>query len=224
MNNIKTFENFNNKYIFYYIVNNDIQSVKNYIDSGYDLNIQYIGYTPLIYAVHCNKIEFVKLLLNAGADIDKKNDNGNTALISAAYNGNIEIVELLLNAGAYINKQNNVGDTALIFATLNNNYELVKFLLNAGADIDKQNNKGYTALIYASQDDNSREIIELLLDYHADEFILNNNDESFYDYLDDGDKEYFTQNYPTSVYNAISHNYKKSFTEFVKDHNIKIKK
>ncbi len=25
---------------------------------------------------------------------------------------------------------------------------------------------------------------------------------------------------PTSVYNAISHNYKKSFTKFVKDYNI----
>ncbi len=30
------------------------------------------------------------------------------------------------------------------------------------------------------------------------------------------------QKYPTSVYNAIYHNYKKSFTEFVKDYNIKI--
>ncbi len=40
MNNIKTFENFNNQDIFTYLKNNDIQSIKNYIDSGYDLNIQ----------------------------------------------------------------------------------------------------------------------------------------------------------------------------------------
>ena len=33
MNNIKTFENFNNK-------DNDIESVENYIDFVYDLNIQ----------------------------------------------------------------------------------------------------------------------------------------------------------------------------------------
>ncbi len=46
----------------------------------------------------------------------------------------------------------------------------------------------------------------------------------FYDYLNTENKKYFTQNYPTSVYNAILHNYKKSFTEFVKDFNIKIKK
>ncbi len=40
-------------------------------------------------------------------------------------------------------------------------------------------------------------------------------------YLNDENKQYFTQKYPTSVYNAIYHNYKKSFTEFVKDYNIK---
>jgi ankyrin repeat protein len=56
MNNIKTFENFNNKDIFTYIKNNDIKSVKNYIDSGYDLNIKNdSGYTALILASKNNK-------------------------------------------------------------------------------------------------------------------------------------------------------------------------
>ena len=39
MKNIKTFENFNNQDIFDYIRTGDIESIKNYIDSGYDLNI-----------------------------------------------------------------------------------------------------------------------------------------------------------------------------------------
>ncbi len=58
--------------------------------------------------------------------------------------------------------------------------EIVKLLLNAGADIDKQNNNGDTALIIAASN-NNREIVELLLDYYADEFILNNENKSFYD-------------------------------------------
>ena len=97
---------------------------------------------------------------------------------------------------------------------------LVELLLNAGADIDKQNNDVETALILAAYE-NNREIIELLLDYGADEFIIDGNNKSFYDYLSDENKRYFIQNYPTSVYNAIYHKYKKSFTEFVKDYNIK---
>ena len=158
MKNIKNFLNFKNQDIFKYIKNNDIKLVKNYIDSGYDL--------------------------------DKQDNYGYTALILATYYNNVEIVKLLLNAGADINKQNNDGDTALIKAAFKNN----------------------------------KKIIELLLDYYADEFILNDDNKSFYDYLNYENKEYFIQNYPTSVYNAIYHKYKKSFTEFVKDYNIKIKK
>ena len=191
MNNIKTFENFNNQDIFTYIKDDDIESIKNYIDSGYDLNIQ--------------------------------NNNGNTALIIATINDHIEIVKLLLNAGADIDKQNNYGYTALIWAAYYNNPEIVKLLLNAGAYIDKQNNKGNTALIDAAKN-NNRETVEILLDYGADEFILDNNNKSFYDLLNTKNQQYFTQNYPTSVYNAIYHEYKKSFTEFVKDFSIKIKK
>ncbi len=100
--------------------------------------------------------------------------------------------------------------------------EIVKLLLNAGADIDKQNNTGNTALIKAAYYNNV-EIVELLLNYGADEFVLDHDNKSFYYYLNNINQQYFIHKYPTSVYNAISHNYKKSFTEFVKDYNIKIK-
>ena len=195
MNNIKkilNFKNFKNQDIFVSIKNNDVKSIKNYIDSGYDLN--------------------------------KQNNVGNTALILATENNNIEIVKLLLNAGADTDKQDNFGNTALIYASIYNNIETVKLLLDAGADIDKQNNKyGNTALILSAMDNNLK-LIELILDYGADEFILNYNNESFYDYLNDENKKYFREKYPTSVYNAIYHEYKKSFIEFVKEYNIKIKK
>ena len=220
MNNIKTFENFNKQGIFTYIDSDDIQLVKNYINSGYDLNIQdNYGDTPLIFASRCDNIEIFKLLLNYGASINEQNKRGNTALIRAAYNNNCEIVELLLNAGANINVQNVNGSTPLIAAS-SGNIEVVKLLLNAGADIDKQDENGYTALIHAAYE-NNKEIVELLLDYHADEFILTNNDDSFYDYLTDENKQYFLKEYPNKVYNAIYHDYKKSFTEFVKDYKIK---
>ena len=107
-----------------------------------------------------------------------------------------------------------------ILAACHSKIGIVKLLLNAGADIDKQNKEGSTALISAAYY-NNREIIKLLLNYGADEFILDYDNNSFYYYLNEKNKQYFTQKYPTSVYNAISHNYKKSFTEFVKDYNIK---
>ncbi len=63
----------------------------------------------------------------------------------------------------------------------NNNYEIVELLLYAGADTDKQNILENTALIIAAFND-ARELVELLLDYHADEFVLDNSGRSFYDY------------------------------------------
>jgi len=135
-------------------------------------------------------------------------------------NDDIQLVKNYINANYNLNIKNDYGHTPLMYAVLKNSIEIVKLLLNAGADIDKQDNNGYTALIYAAYD-NNRNVIELLLDYHADEFILSVRDGSFYDYLNIENKQYFLHKYPTSVYNAISHNYKKSFTEFVKDYNIK---
>ena len=43
------------------------------------------------------KTELVKLLLTAGADVNIKNNDGDTALIWASYNGYTEIVKLLEN-------------------------------------------------------------------------------------------------------------------------------
>jgi ankyrin repeat protein len=139
----------------------------------------------------------------------------------ATYKDNIELVKLLINAGADPNKKNNNGNTALSYAIKFSNIEIIKLLLDLVVDIDRQNDNGDTALILAAYK-NDREKVELLLNYYADEFILNRFSISFYDYLNDGNKEYFLHKYPTSVYNAISHSYKKSFTEFVKDYNIKI--
>ena len=228
MNNIKTFGNFKKQDIFVNIINNDIQSLKNYINSGHDLNIENnYGYTPLMYACVYNKIEVIELLLKHGVDVNKQTIYGETALFFAYAHGNnsLEIIKMLLDAGADINKQNYLNETILIRISLlsiasSENIKIIEFLLNSGADIDKQDNNGDTALTSAAYK-NNRGLVELLLKYNADEFILNNDDESFYDLLNDENKQYFLKEYPTSVYNAIYHNYKKSFTAFVKDYNIK---
>lgn len=62
----------------------------------------------------------VKELLEAGADVNAKNNDGNTALILAARNTDINnsfnAVKTLLEAGANVNIANNEGKTALIVA------------------------------------------------------------------------------------------------------------
>ena len=108
MNNIKTFENFNNQDIFKYISNDDIENIKNYIKSGNNLNIKNkYNYTILMYASEYNNSEIVQLLLDNKVDIDYVGYDGNTALHIACRFGNTEIVRLLIDAGADFNKKDN---------------------------------------------------------------------------------------------------------------------
>ncbi|KAK9890432.1 hypothetical protein WA026_010520 [Henosepilachna vigintioctopunctata] len=55
------------------------------------------GQTALMLAVSHGRIEMVKMLLEAGADINIQDDDGSTALMCAAEHGHIEIVKHFLN-------------------------------------------------------------------------------------------------------------------------------
>jgi len=95
MNNIKTFDHFNKMNIFKYIERGDVESVKNYIDCGYDLNIKNRGTdTILIYSIRYNTIEIIELLLNAGVDMNQQNSDGDTALILSVFYGRNKIFKL----------------------------------------------------------------------------------------------------------------------------------
>lgn len=57
----------------------------------------------LHFAVESNNIELVTTLIQAGADVNKKDSNGHTPLHLAVYFGKKEIMKLLLEAGADVN-------------------------------------------------------------------------------------------------------------------------
>lgn len=59
------------------------------------------GKTALMYGIEDNdNIEKVRLLIKAGADVNAKDNDGNTALSLAQEAGNLEIIQLLKEAGA----------------------------------------------------------------------------------------------------------------------------
>jgi ankyrin repeat protein len=75
-----------------------------------------IDQTPLIIAAFNGCTDIVIMLLNAGADIGHRNDQGENALISAAQEGHIDVVKVLLESGADINQANVDGETPLELA------------------------------------------------------------------------------------------------------------
>ena len=55
------------------------------------------GVTPLLAAVRSSQVELVKMLRQAGADPDKKDDGGKSARDYAREEGNAAILEVLKN-------------------------------------------------------------------------------------------------------------------------------
>ncbi|BAY73557.1 ankyrin repeat domain-containing protein [Trichormus variabilis] len=81
-----------------------------------------------------NQIEVIRLLINAGADVNAKSNEGWTALIAAANSGCVEAVKLLLQAGADAKAKDCWGDTALSRALAAGYVDIVQLLQQAGAE------------------------------------------------------------------------------------------
>ena len=95
------------------VIQGNLGAVKEHIAAGTDLNTKnpMSGSTPLISAITFGKTEIASALINAGADLSVKNNDGATALHAAAFFCRVELVKELLDAGADKTLRNNFGAT-----------------------------------------------------------------------------------------------------------------
>ena len=115
------------------------------------------GATPLHWAARAGTPETIRLLLEAGAQIDAlqgyETTDGEAPLHTAAW-ANFKAVTVLLNAGADIGVRDKHGATPLHYASLNGNLEAQEALLQSGADIYARDKDGATPLHYAAFSEN----------------------------------------------------------------------
>jgi len=99
-------------------------------------------------------LEYLKKLVSEGANVEAKNNFGNTPLSIASGYGQFEIVKYLIEEhNANVEAKNSVGfgATPLIYASLNGHLEIVKYLIEeCNANVEAKNNYGETPLLYAS--------------------------------------------------------------------------
>ena len=132
--------------LFVAAIQGNLKAVEQHIAAGSDLNIREpeVGSTPLITAALFGKTEIARALIEAGAELDVKNNDGSTALMTAAVFCRTEIVQLLLENGADKTLTNNAGATPLIavsvpFENVKPIYEqLEKALSPLGLQLDYQ--------------------------------------------------------------------------------------
>ena len=90
-------------------------------------------------------IAAIKQHIQAGSDLNAKDQYGSTPLIIAAVFGKTNVALALIEAGADLNMTNNDGSTALISAAVLCRTEIVLALLEKGADKTLKNKSGKTA-------------------------------------------------------------------------------
>lgn len=91
-------------------------------------------------------IDAIHQHINAGSDLDVKDEYGSTPLIIATTFGKTEVARALIEAGADMKITNNEGATPLHIAAFFCRTEIVQALLDNGADKNALNKAGRTAL------------------------------------------------------------------------------
>ncbi|XP_063985416.1 nuclear factor NF-kappa-B p100 subunit isoform X2 [Diachasmimorpha longicaudata] len=116
------------------------------------------GWTALQLAAEAGSVPAIKLLVKAGADVNKSERSyGRTALHIAVEGGHIDIVKYFLeNTRVNVNQQNFGGNTALhaaVVDTGNRARELCKLLTKYGADPSIRNNQRASPINHANEEE-----------------------------------------------------------------------
>jgi hypothetical protein len=181
---------------------NNLNGLRALLSAGVDLEQR--EYTPgrasctaLLRAVHHSKPEAVKLLLEAGADINARtgssigSDGGPTCLYMAIMDGNNAMLSLLLEAGADVDvkicipagtppRDNWINALHFCCSCNHPSAGTVKLLLDAGVDPNSKDPYGYTPLheiiIGLGRErvgvDEAVKIVKLLREAGADPHVL----------------------------------------------------
>ncbi len=95
----------------------NVEGVKKFIEEGLNINIMHGDVTPLMMAASKGFTEIAEALIQAGANINYKNDEGWTALHKAAFDQTTTgVVDLFLQSGVDFEARNKAGKTPLNLA------------------------------------------------------------------------------------------------------------
>jgi ankyrin repeat protein len=138
------------------------REVQKLLDAGEDANARVEnGWTAILLAgSHCDNVDTIRVLIEAGADIHAVTDEGVSVLHAAAMVNNADVAALLVQSGADVEATTNNGTTPVMVAVSHGAVEVFKVLLEAGADLTRKNAAGMTVEDMLLQNDTGADASE----------------------------------------------------------------
>ena len=140
------------------LIDGDTTTAETMIDNG-DAGVnEEIGFgkTPIFYAVENDQKEMLKLLLEKGAEVDVRDEEGRGPLTMAAKKGKNEMVKTMVKAGGNPDSKGKEGMTPLmIYAERNDGLKMAEFLVENGADVNARTKGNLTPLSLAESNNYS---------------------------------------------------------------------
>lgn len=132
------------------------------------------GITPLYAACELGLVEFVKALVEAGADLEKAADDGSTPLfvvVSSPLPVRYHLTNYLVIAGgANVDARRANGGSPLHTAAARGDTDMIALLLDLEANINARNHGRWTPL-FAAVEANQKAAVALLLERGANRFL-----------------------------------------------------
>lgn len=133
------------------------------------LSFRTVNSATLHEAIICNNYNQVRQLLDAGADINKKDAEGYTPLLVAAAQRQDRIAQLLIERGAELD---------IFSAVLLGMAQEAEALLNQGIDVNLKNDKNGESLLHVAVGFGRLDVAEMLIARGADLNAVNRQDET----------------------------------------------
>jgi ankyrin repeat protein len=123
------------------------------------------GATPLMRAASLGQIEVMKALIEAGAEVNKRNQSW-TPIMYAAWKGQTEAAKILIEKGALVNSPNKYGGTPLYVALDWGHVDTAFLFIQNGAELSVKEIEKQTLLMVAAKA-GSAKLIRLLVENGA---------------------------------------------------------
>lgn len=117
--------------------------------------------TQLMRGAQEGHVQVVKMLLQAGAQVNRRNRAHLTALMLAAQRGHAEVCQLLIEYGAELDAMTHQNSTSLLLACKRGNTAVVRVLVTAGCELSVKDSRGRTVRQVAQRRE-QKELVELL--------------------------------------------------------------